>query len=109
MSESQALPSTLFDHVLWTVRGPDGHPRGARIAHGECILLFSSLDALHGYLDRCEDGAEWQPTVFSRSRKDFGRGARVAARDGMIGALIDPTPSLSEAPFLPFARVSKDA
>jgi hypothetical protein len=108
-TNTKSLPCAIFDHVLWAIRGADGSWRRGEILLGECLLLFTSLDALHAYLDGCDDGDEagLRPEVFSRSRKAFGRGARVAVREGLVGALFDPAPGAGEAPFLQFARTAR--
>lgn len=109
MSETRAIPSTIFDHVVWMVQDAAGTPRRAEILHGECLLLFTSLDALQVYIDGCEDRdeARLRAVVFSRNRKDFGRAARDAVRAGVVGALFDPEPGSGEAPFLQFSRCDK--
>jgi hypothetical protein len=109
MSETKALPSTLFDHLVWGVQSSDGAFRRAEISLGECLLLFTSLDSVHAYLDGCEDREEQglRAVVFSRSRKEFGRSARRVTPTGVVGALFDPCPDAGEAPFLPFARTAR--
>jgi hypothetical protein len=109
MSETRSLPSTLFDHLVWGVQSSDGAFRRAEISLGECLLLFTSMDSVHSYLDGCEDREEQglRPVVFSRGRKEFGRSARRVARAGIVGALFDPCPDAGEAPFLPFARTAR--
>jgi hypothetical protein len=105
----KSLPCTIFDHVLWFIQGTDGTWRRGEILLGECLLLFTSLDSLHTFLDGCEDRAEagLRAAVFSRNRKEFGRSAREAVRAGVVGALFDPTPDQAEAPFLQFARPAR--
>ena len=95
--------------MLWLVETADGTWRRGEILLGECVLLFTSLDALHTFVEACEDRdeAKLHPVVFSRNRKEFGRRARQAARQGVIGALIDPAPDVAEAPFLQFARLAR--
>lgn len=114
MAETKSLPCTVFDHVVWQLQGADGASRRGAIQRGECLLLFTSLDALHDYLSRCreaEEGgapdAELRAAVFSRSRKEFGRRAREAARTGIVGALFDPSGGQGEAPFLQFSRAAR--
>ena len=109
MSHTKAIPCTIFDHVLWLIQAADGSARRAEIRLGECLLLFTSLDALQEFLDGCEDRdtAHLHPVVFSRNRKEFGKRAREAARTGVIGALFDPTPQGEEAPFLQFAKLTR--
>lgn len=103
---TKSLPCTVFDHVVWLVQASDGSWRRAAIPLGECVLLFTSLDAANDFINGVEDEEELrlQPVVFSRSRKDFGRRARMAARMGVIGALFDPNPKTGVAPFLRFAK-----
>lgn len=109
MPAEKALPCTVFDHVLWLVQAADGTCRRAEILLGDCLLLFTSLDALHAFVDGCEDRdtARLRPVIFSRSRKEFGHKAREAAREGMVGALFDPGPGTGEAPFLRFAKTAR--
>jgi hypothetical protein len=109
MRETKALPSRLFDHLVWAVRSSDGTLCRAEISHGECLLLFTSLDSLHSYLDGCADreAAGLTPVVFSRGRKGFGGRAREAVRSGIVGALFDPAPEAGVAPFLPFSRTAR--
>lgn len=106
MSEPRHLPCTIFDHVVWGVRCGGGKLRRGAIALGECLLLFTSLDSVYEYLNGCpdRDAEELHAVVFSRNRREFGRRARQAAADGMIGALLDPRAGEGEAPFLRFAR-----
>ncbi|HEU4752351.1 MAG TPA: hypothetical protein VFU47_04510 [Armatimonadota bacterium] len=108
MSETRALPCTIFDHVVWLIQASDGSWRRGEIQLGECLMLFTSLDALHAFIDGCEDRQEagLRPAVFSRNRKEFGHKAREAARRGLVGALFDPPPGTGEAPFLRFAKHS---
>jgi hypothetical protein len=109
MQNTQSLPSTIFDHRMWIIEAADGTWRLAEISLGECILVFTSLDSLHGFLDGCEDrdDAGLHPVVFSRNRKEFGKRAREAVRQGIVGALFDPAPITGEAPFLQFSRKSQ--
>jgi hypothetical protein len=109
MPYTKAIPCTIFDHVLWLIQAADGSPRRAEIRLGECLLLFTSLDALQEFLNGCEDRdtCHLRPVVFSRNRKEFGKRAREAARDGVIGALFDPAPETGEAPFLQFAKLAR--
>jgi hypothetical protein len=109
MSETKAIPCTIFDHVVWKLQDHEGSPRRAEIMHGECLLLFTSLDALQTYVNGCDDLEEGQlkPVVFSRNRKEFGRAAKDAIRTGVVGALFDPGPIAGEAPFLQFSRCDK--
>jgi len=106
MSQTQSLPCTTFDHVLWLVQAADGSWRRAEILLGECLLLFTSLDAVNEFINGCEDAeaAQLRAVVFSRNRKEFGRRARQAVEAGMVGALFDPVPEPGEAPFLRFAK-----
>ncbi len=106
MSQTRSVPSSIFDHVLWRIQDVEGTWSRAEIPLGECVLLFTSMDAAHAFLDCCEElsRADLRPVIFSRSRKEFGRSAREANRLGLIGALIDPCPDGDEAPFLAFAR-----
>ena len=111
MAESishRCLPCTVFDHVVWQVQTTDGSWRRAAIPLGECVLLFTSLDAVNDFINGCDDEEQirLRPAVFSRSRKEFGRQARQAARNGVIGALFDPIPLAGEAPFLRFGKVA---
>ena len=108
MSQTKSIPCTIFDHVVWFVQAGDGSSRRAEILHGECLLLFTSLDAVHGFLDTCEDRdtAGLKPAIFSRSRKSFGERARESARAGVVGALFDPQTDCGEAPFLRFAKIA---
>src|SRR5438067_2005016 len=105
----KSLPCTIFDHVLWLIQATDGSWRRGEISLGECLLLFTSLDNLHLFLDACEDreSAGLKPLVFSRNRKEFGMSARDAVRSGIIGALIDPPPGTGEAPFLRFSKTTE--
>lgn len=105
---SKCLPCTVFDHVVWQVQATDGSWRRASIPLGECVLLFTSLDAVNDFINGCEAGEQnhLRPAVFSRSRKEFGRQAREAARLGVIGALFDPVPQAGEAPFLRFGKLA---
>ena len=115
MLATKSLPSTLFDHVLWTLDSADGGWRRAEIQLGDCVLLFTSLDALQEFLNQCGDGDGFdaeaecraRPVVYSRSRKEFGRRARQALRAGFVGGLIDPDPRTGEAPFLRFSRLGR--
>lgn len=109
MQSTKSLPCSIFDHVVWAIQASDGSLRRAEIALGECQLLFTSMDALHAFIDRCDDAQEagLHPCVFSRSRKEFGRRARECAQAGVIGALFDPCAGSGVAPFLQFARVSR--
>lgn len=109
MLNTRALPSTMFDHVVWAIQATDGTLRRAEIAFGECLLVFTSLDALHTFLDGCDDREEagLHPIVLSRNRKEFGRRARKAIKDGIVGALFDPEPGPGEAPFLQFSRLAR--
>ncbi|MBM3458899.1 MAG: hypothetical protein FJX77_10260, partial [Armatimonadetes bacterium] len=102
MSELRHLPCTIFDHALWGVQSGEGELRKGVIALGECLLLFTSLDSLYGYLDGCPDRETEQlhSTVFSRNRREFGQRAREAAADGLVGALLDARAGEGEAPFL---------
>lgn len=95
--------------MVWVVQAADGSWRRGEIALGECLLLFTSLDTLQAFIDGCEDRdeARLQPVVFSRTRKEFGRRARQAARSGVVGALFDPIPNAGQAPFLKFAKISR--
>ena len=95
--------------MLWLVETADGTWRRGEILFGECILLFTSLDTLHTFVAACEDReeAKLRPAVFSRNRKEFGRRARQAVQQGVIGALIDPAPDAAEAPFLQFGRLAR--
>ena len=110
MSDTKAIPCTTFDHVVWLIQAGDGSWRRAEIQLGECLVLFTSLDSLHAFLDGCEDRAEacLRPVVFSRNRKEFGLKAREAARKGLVGALFDPPPGTGEAPFLRFAKTARN-
>jgi hypothetical protein len=106
MSELRALPCTIFDHRVYYIRGADGAPRRGRIALGDCLLLFTSLDGVYGYLDGCPG---WEreglaAAVFSKNRKQFGKRAREAVSSGVVGALIDPEGGLGRAPFLRFSK-----
>lgn len=107
MSETQSIPCTIFDHLLWVVEAADGSWGRAEIAPGECLLLFTSLDSVHAFIDGCEEAerAGLKPAVFSRSRREFGARARRAVRGGVVGGLFDPTPGTGEAPFLRFSRL----
>jgi hypothetical protein len=109
MTRMTSMPSTTFDHMLWAVQGADGSWRRGNIVLGDCLLLFTSMDSLYGFLAGCEDreAAHLRPVVFSRSRKEFGRKAREAVRGGVVGALFDPAPGTGEAPFLRFAKTAK--
>jgi hypothetical protein len=104
----KSLPCTTFDHVLWLIEDAEGAWRRGAIQLGECLLLFTSLDALHCFIDGCDDRATagLHPVIFSRNRKEFGVRAREAARSGLIGALIDPPPGTGEAPFLRFSKTA---
>ncbi len=104
MSDKSAIPSAIFDHTLWCVRTSDGAAGRARVSIGECLFLFTSLDAAYAYLDFClgPDSREARPAVFSRNRRQFGAMAREAAADGIVGALMDPRPQEGVAPFLRF-------
>lgn len=106
MLGTKSLPSAIFDHVLWIAQGADGSARRAAISLGNCILLFTSLDAAQEYLNACEEGegTAAQAVVFSRNRKEFGTRARQEAREGVVGALFDPDPRTCQAPFLRFAK-----
>lgn len=107
-TSTKCLPCTVFDHVVWRVQAADGSWRRAQIPLGECVLLFTSLDAVHDFINGCEEEEEedrLRPVIFSRSRKEFGRQARRAAQSGVIGALFDPVPQTGEAPFLRFGKV----
>lgn len=101
-----SLPATVFDHVVWLVQAPDGAWRRAAIPMGECVLLFTSLDAANDFINGVDEneGTALKASVFSRNRKDFGRRARMAARMGVIGALFDPNPQTGVAPFLRFGK-----
>jgi hypothetical protein len=103
---TKSLPCTVFDHVVWLVQTPDGSWRRAAIPLGECVLLFTSLDAANDFINGVDEaeGISLNAAVFSRSRKDFGRQARMAARLGVIGALFDPNPQTGVAPFLRFGK-----
>lgn len=105
MQSSQSLPCSIFDHVVWSIQAADGTLRRGEIALGECQLLFTSMDSLQSFIDRCEDGpnAGLRACVFSRNRKEFGRRARECAQAGVIGALFDPDADSGTAPFLQFA------
>lgn len=105
MLGTKCLPSSIFDHVLWIAQAADGSNRRAAISLGNCILLFTSLDAAQEYLNACEEheGAALA-VVFSRNRKEFGSRARQEARAGVVGALFDPDPRTGQAPFLRFAK-----
>src|SRR5688572_6468809 len=105
-TRTKSLPCAIFDHVLWGIRAEDGSWRRGEISLGECLLLFTSLDSLHAYLDGCDDREEagLEAVIFSRNRKTCGRGARKALQEGVVGALFDPAPGTGEAPFLQFAR-----
>src|SRR3954462_6441432 len=107
MLGTKSLPSTLFDHRVWCIQATDGSWRRAEIELGECLLLFTSLDSLHAYIDGCEDRREANLTalLFSTTRKEFGRRAREAGKKGIVGALFDPEPETGEAPFLRFAKL----
>ena len=107
--KTKALPFTVFDHVVWALQTSDGTCRRAEILLGECLLLFTSMDSLQTYVNHCEDALEpeLRPTVFSRSRKEFGRRAREAALAGIVGALFDPNHDHGEAPFLQFSRTDR--
>lgn len=109
MSETKAIPCTIFEHVVWMIQDTAGAPRRAEILHGECLLLFTSLDTLQTYINGCAEGTEsgLHPVVFSRNRKEFGRAAKEAVRSGVVGALFDPTPGSGEAPFLQFSRLER--
>jgi len=100
------LPCTVFDHVVWLLQTPDGSWRRAAIPLGECVLLFTSLDAANDFISGADEGEDssLRAVVFSRSRKDFGRRARMAASQGVIGALFDPSPKTGVAPFLRFGK-----
>jgi len=108
MPNTKALPSAIFDHMLWHIEAADGAWRRGEITLGECLLLFTSLDSLLAFIEGCDDKEEagLHPAVFSRNRKEFGRSARRAVRDGMIGGLFDPAPGAGEAPFLPFSKTT---
>ena len=109
MQQTKSLPCTIFDHVIWAIQTADGSLRRGEIALGECMLLFTSMDALQAFIDSCEDREEagLHATVFSRNRKEFGRRAREVAQSGGIGALYDPSAGSGVAPFLQFARVGR--
>lgn len=98
----------MFDHKIWAVQAVNGVCRRAEIQLGECLLLFTSLDSLHAYLDCCEDREleGLRPVVFSKNRKEFGIRARRSAQEGCVGALFDPAGGNGEAPFLPFSKIS---
>jgi hypothetical protein len=109
------LQAAIFDHVLWALRAADGCWRRGEIMLGECLLLFTSLDSLHAFLEDCADTSGREPdepqepavAVFSRNRREFGERARQAARSGVVGALLDPPSGSGEAPFLGFARTQQ--
>ena len=109
MPGTKAVPSAMFDHMVWGIQAVDGSLRRGEIAPGECLLLFTSLDSLHDFLAACgeRDGAGLKPAVFSRGRKEFGRRAREAVRGGVVGALFDPCADGGEAPFLRFSRLTR--
>ena len=107
MSGTKSLPCTIFGHVVWAVQGADGTLRRAEIALGQCLLLFTSLDSAHEYINSCDADSGLRAPIFSRTRKEFGRRAREVAHAGVVGALIDPDPCSGEAPFLKFARSSR--
>jgi hypothetical protein len=109
MSETRSLPCTIFDHTVWLIQAADGSWRRGEIQLGQCLMLFTSLDTLHAFIDGCEDRDEaaLRAVIFSRNRKEFGARAREAARRGIVGALFDPPPGTGEAPFLPFAKTSR--
>src|SRR5437763_14293942 len=94
MAEEKSLPCTIFDHVLWLVQAADGTCRRAQIRLGDCLLLFTSLDALQSFINDCDDreSAQLRPVVFSRCRKEFGQKARAVAQAGLIRALFDTDP-----------------
>lgn len=103
---TKSLPCTVFDHVVWLVQTPEGSWRRAAIPLGECVLLFTSLDAANDFVNGVgeAEGISLKAAVFSRNRKDFGRQARMAARMGVVGALFDPNPKTGVAPFLRFGK-----
>jgi hypothetical protein len=106
MPGTKSLPATIFDHMVWFIETGDGSWRRVEILLGECLVLFTSLDTLHAFIEGCDarERAAMRAAVFSRNRKEFGRRARQAVKAGVIGALIDPAPECGEAPFLRFAK-----
>ncbi|MFN3651949.1 MAG: hypothetical protein ACK47B_20435 [Armatimonadota bacterium] len=110
MQTTRCIPSSIFAHCLWGVQTHRDEWRSAEISLGECLLLFTSLDAVHSYIAGCDDAREagLHPQLFSRNRKEFGRGARQAAAEGFVGALFDAMPGPGEAPFLRFARIEQE-
>jgi hypothetical protein len=105
----EASDADLLDSTLWRLEFADGNFCVAEADANLYLVLFTSTENAREFL---EGGSVQGPlpvsaVVYSESRAQFEQVARLAAADGLHGAVIDPRASGQVNTIVDFARASE--
>jgi len=107
--DPDAPDGDLLGGTLWRLEFADGNFCVAEAGTHFYLVLFTSTENARDFLDggSVEGASPVSAVVYSEDRAQFERAARLAAEEGLHGAVVDPNPDGQVQTIVDFAVASE--